>query len=474
MANAHGKDRAVTALEHLRETRKQRLDHLFELLRFRSISGQREYAADVRACGKWLAQHLSQIGFKARLIPTRGNSVVYAEYITARNLPTVLYYGHYDVQPTEPHDLWKSPPFDPVIRKGYIYGRGTADDKGQVFAQIKGLEAVLRATGSLPVNVKMIIEGEEEITPSNLPQFLNEHKDMLQADVCVISDTAQFDKSTPAIVVGLRGNASAELTVYGPNRDLHSGAYGGSVANPINMLCHLISKLHNTRGKIAVPGFYQHVKPITEDEKRQFAELPFDARDYISESGAPALHGEEGYTTYERLWLRPALDVNGITGGHQGEGPKTIIPAWASAKISFRLVADQKPNDILDKLEKYLKQISPKSVRLELLKYGGTPAVTVSSHSPWLEAARRALRRGFGREAVLVKDGASIPVVNDVKAILGLDSLLLGFCQSDDNVHSPNERLRVRDFENGCKIAAVLPEELFRIEERKKQVASRQ
>ncbi len=455
----------MTPPGYLKKTRKRRFDDLFELLRFRSISAQAKHTADSKACAKWFAQHLSQIGFKAKLMPTGGNPIVYAEYITARNLPTVLYYGHYDVQPTEPHNLWKSPPFDPVIRDGYIYGRGTADDKGQVFAQIKGLEAVLRATGSLPVNVKMIIEGEEEITPSNLPQFLDDHKAMLQADVCVISDTAQFNKSTPAIIIGLRGNASAELTVYGPNRDLHSGAHGGSVANPINVLGYLISRLHNAKGKIAIPGFYQDARPITGHERRQFAKLPFHARDYIRECGAPALHGEEGYTTYERLWSRPALDINGITGGHQGEGPKTIIPAWASAKISFRLVANQKPNDILDKLDKYLRQIAPKSVRLELIKYGGTPAVSIPSSSPWLEAARRALKRGFGEEPVLMKEGASIPVVSNVRTILGLDSLLIGFCQNDDNTHSANERLRIRDFENGCKAAAVLPGELRRIKE---------
>ncbi|UCC44411.1 MAG: dipeptidase [Candidatus Zixiibacteriota bacterium] len=453
----------MTPLGYLRKTRKQRFDNLLELLRFRSISALSDCSGDSISCAEWLVDHLGQVGFKGRLYRTKGNPIVYAEYITNSNLPTALYYGHYDVQPTEPHDLWVSPPFAPVIRGGYIYGRGTADDKGQVFAQIKGLEAVLKTNGALPINVKFVIEGEEEITPSSLPNFFEDHKDILQADVCVISDTAQFNKSTPAIVVGLRGNASAELIVYGPKRDLHSGAYGGSVANPIHVLSYLIAKMHDRKGRIAIPGFYQHVRPITKKERQQFAKLPFNSRHYATECGVPALEGESGCTTYERLWSRPALDVNGITGGHQGEGPKTIIPSRASAKISIRTVANQEPNDILDKLEKYLKRISPRSVRLELLKLGGAPAVTIPASSPWLEAAHRALRRGFGQEPVLMKEGASIPVVSDVKTILGLDSLLIGFCQNDDNSHSPNERLRVRDFENGCKTAAMLPEELSRI-----------
>jgi acetylornithine deacetylase/succinyl-diaminopimelate desuccinylase-like protein len=460
----------VTPFDYLRKTRKQRFEELFELLRFRSISAQSEYAGDILACGKWLADHLKEIGFKTRLLPTKGNPIVFAEYINDCSLPTVLYYGHYDVQPAEPLDLWKSPPFDPVIRGGYICARGAADDKGQIFAQIKGLEAVLRANGSLPINVKCIIEGEEEITPSNLQQFLNDHKAMLQADVCVISDTAQFDESTPAIVTGLRGNAAAELLLNGPNRDLHSGAYGGSVANPINTLCYLIAKLYDKKGRVAVPGFYQDVRSISQRERQQFKRLPFSSRDYAEKCGVRALHGEEGYSTYERLWSRPALDVNGITGGHQGEGPKTIIPASASAKITIRLVADQEPDDILDKLEKYLKQMVPKSVRLTLLKCGGTPGVNIPTSSPWLAAARRALKRGFGRDPVLMKEGASIPVVSDVKTILGLDSLLVGFCQNDDNTHSPNERIRIQDFERGCKTAAVLPDELLRIEANQRQM----
>jgi acetylornithine deacetylase/succinyl-diaminopimelate desuccinylase-like protein len=461
----------MTPFEYLMQTRKKRFGELFKFLSIPSISSNSEYTGGVRECSEWLTNHLSRIGFATRLIPTKGNPIVYAEYITKKSLPTVLYYGHYDVQPVEPIELWKSPPFNPVMRKGYIYARGAADDKGQIFAQIKGLEAVLRACGSLPINVKCIIEGEEEITPSNLPHFLKGHKAILQADVCVISDTAQFNKSTPAMVIGLRGNASAELYLYGPNRDLHSGAYGGSVANPINILCYLIAKLHDRRGRVAVPGFYQDVKPITKKEKQQFRKLPFSTRDYIKKCGVPALHGEEGYSTHERLWSRPTLDVNGITGGHQGEGQKTIIPAWASAKISIRLVADQKPKDILNKLEKYLKKISPKSVKLELHKFGGAPGVNIPMENPWLEAARRALKKGFGQDPVFMKEGASIPVVSDVKTILGLDSLLMGFCQNDDNTHSPNERIRIQDFERGCKTAAILPEELFRIKAKRKWLA---
>jgi acetylornithine deacetylase/succinyl-diaminopimelate desuccinylase-like protein len=450
----------MTPFDYLKKTKKQRMQELFEFLRFPSVSGKSEHKKDVRACAEWLNDHLNKIGFTSKVMPTKGHPVVYAEYKADKNAPTVLYYGHYDVQPPEPLDLWKSPPFEPEVRQGYIYARGASDDKGQTFAHIKGLEAVLKANSSLPINVKFLIEGEEEAASENLPVFIRKNKKMLKADIAVVSDTSQFDKNTPAVTFGLRGIAFVELFVYGPNRDVHSGGFGGAIANPINVLCAMIARLHDKNGRVTIPGFYKDVKPITKWEKAQFRKLPYSEAKYKKALGVPALHGEKGFTTYERVWARPTLDVNGITGGYQGEGGKTIIPAVASCKITMRLVPDMDPNDISNKLEKYLKKIAPKSVRVKVVKHGGARAVVVPTDGPWLEAAGRAIKTGFGKDPVYMREGGSIPVVADFKSILGVDTLLIGFAQYDDNIHSPNERFRVIDFERGCKTAAALPAEL--------------
>ena len=450
----------MTPYEYLQRTEKKRLEELFAFLSFASVSTKSDHKKDVAACGKWLANHLANIGFKSELLPTRGHPVVYAEYTVDKKLPTVLYYGHYDVQPPEPYELWKSPPFKPEVRGGYIYARGAADDKGQVFAHVKGLEAVIRATGSLPLNVKMIIEGEEEVHSTHLPGFIKKNKRMLKADVIVISDSGQFGPTLPAVCFGLRGIAFVELSVYGPNRDVHSGSFGGAIANPVNVLCNMVGQLHDRNGKVAIPGFYQHAKAISKWERSQLRRLPYNANSYKKSLGVPALHGEKGYTTYERAGSRPTCDINGIKGGYQGEGAKTIIPSHASCKITMRLVPDMDPNDICDKIEKYLHRIAPKSVRIKVVKHGGARAVVVPTEGPWLEAAARAIKKGFGKQPVFIKEGGSIPVVVDFKEVLGLDTLLIGFCQKDDNVHSPNERFRVRDFERGCKTAVALPVEL--------------
>jgi acetylornithine deacetylase/succinyl-diaminopimelate desuccinylase-like protein len=283
---------------------------------------------------------------------------------------------------------------------------------------------------------------------------------MLKADIAVVSDTAQFSKKLPAVTFGLRGIAFVEVFVYGPNRDVHSGGFGGAIANPINVLCAMVGQLHDKNGRIAVPGFYKKVKSISKWEKQQFKKLPYSEAAYKKSLGIPALHGEKGFTTLERAWARPTLDVNGITGGYQGEGAKTIIPAMASCKITMRLVPEMDPKDVCNKLEKYLLKIAPKSVRVKVVKYGGARAVVVPTDGPWLEAAGRALKAGFGKTPVFMREGGSIPVVADFKSMLGLDALLIGFGQYDDNIHSPNERFRVVDFERGCKTAAALPAEL--------------
>ncbi len=460
----------MTPFEYLAANKEQHRKELFEFLRFPSVSAKSEHKKDVAACAEWLRKHIEdKLGFKAELHPTKGNPIVYAEYMNAGpSAPTVLFYGHYDVQPPEPFELWETPPFDAQVRGDYMFARGVADDKGQVFAHIKGLEALLKTNGSLPINLKLFIEGEEEVGSENLEAYMKENKQRLKADIAVVSDTAQFDKTTPAVTFGLRGLAFVEVFVEGPDRDVHSGGFGGAIANPVNVLCSLVGQLHDKNGKIAVPGFYQHVKTASKWERDQFKKLPYNEAKYKKALGVAALHGEKGFTTYEKTWVRPTLDVNGITGGYQGEGAKTIIPAKASCKITMRLVPDMNPDDICNKLEKYLKKLAPKSVRLKVVKHGGSRAVTVPTDGPWLEAAGRAIQAGFGKKPVFMKEGGSIPVVGGFKRMLGIDTLLIGFAQHDDCIHSPNERFRVVDFENGCKTAAALPGELAKVSGKKK------
>jgi len=450
----------MTPFQYLKKTEKKRRSELFKFLEFPSVSAKSEHKKDMVACGRWLKDHLQQIGFKSRLVTTKGHPIVYAEYMVDKKQPTVLYYGHYDVQPPEPLDLWKTPPFKPQIRGGRIYARGANDNKGQVFTHVKGLEAVLKATGTLPINVKMIVEGEEEVHSTNLPVFIRKNRKLLKGDIVVVSDTAQFDHDIPAVTFGLRGIAAVEVYVYGPDRDVHSGSFGGAIANPVNILCSLVAQLHDKNGRITIPGFYKDVRPVSKFERKQFGRLPFKQKKYMKSLGVPALHGEKGYTPFERTWSRPTCDVNGITGGYQGEGAKTIIPSHASCKITMRLVPNQDPGDICDRIEKYLQKIAPKSVRVKVEKFGGAKGVVVPIEGPWLEAAARAIKSGFGVEPVFMKEGGSIPIVVDFKEILGLDTLLIGFGQNDDNIHSPNEKFSLKDFERGCKTAASLPAEL--------------
>ncbi|KAA3634952.1 MAG: M20/M25/M40 family metallo-hydrolase, partial [Calditrichaeota bacterium] len=341
-------------LSYLEKNKKKNLNDLFKLISFPTVSAKSEHKPDMKSCAGWLKDHLNGIGFKAKVYPTGGHPLVYAEYLVDSSLPTVLYYGHYDVQPPQPLELWKTGPFKPEVRDGYIYARGATDDKGQTWCQIKGLESVIKATGTLPINVKFLIEGEEEVHSANLPQWLKKNKKMLKADIAVVSDTAQFSKTLPAVTFGLRGIASCEVFVYGPNRDIHSGSYGGAVGNPVNILCQMVGQLHDKNNKIAIPGFYQNVKKIDAWEKKQFKKLPYNEAAYKKDIKVNALHGEKGYTTYERTWVRPTLDVNGIKGGYQGEGAKTIIPSMASCKITMRLVPNMTAKEACDKLEKYL------------------------------------------------------------------------------------------------------------------------
>lgn len=455
----------MTPTEYLKRTEKIRLDELFHFLTFASVSAKSEHKKDIAACATWLSEHLRNIGFKTETFPTGGHPVVYGEYFAGNDLPTVLYYGHYDVQPPEPYELWKSPPFKPEVRDGYIYARGSADNKGQLFTHIKGLEAIIKSTGTLPVNVKLLFEGEEEVHSEHLPPWIRKNKKKLKADIAVVSDTSMFGPNLPAVTFGLRGIAFVELFVYGPKADVHSGSFGGTIANPANTLCRMVSRLHDKDGRIAIPGFYQKVLPISQWERRQLKKLPFDKAKYLKNIGVTALQGEKGYSTYERAGSRPTCDVNGITSGYQGEGAKTIIPSFASCKITMRLVLNQDPGDICEKAARYLQRIAPKSVKVKVVKHGGAKAVVVPTEGPWLDAAARAIKTGFGKEPLFMKEGGSIPVVGDFKDILGLDTLLIGYCQNNDNVHSPNERFKLRDFERGCRTGAALPNELAKVKD---------
>ncbi len=453
----------MTPGKYLDEHKKQRLHELIEFLKFPSISARSEHNKDLQACAEWLANHLNSIGIKSRIYPTEAHPAVFGSKISSPGKLTVLYYGHYDVQPVEPLDLWHSPPFEPVIKDGRIIARGATDDKGQLMTHVKALEAYMKTGTELPINIKMIFEGDEESGAEALGEFIKNNAELLKADIIVVSDSSQFGKGQPAVTYGLRGIAAVEVKITGPDHDLHSGSYGGSVPNPVNVLAKIIAGMHDNDGRILIDGFYDNVIPITDWEREQFAKLPFDRDRFLAEVGSRELHGEKDYSIYEQLWSRPTLDVNGITGGYQGEGGKTIIPSWASAKITMRLVPNQKPDEILEKFESYFRKICPGYVDCEINIHGGAAAVVVPTDGPWLEAAGKAIKRGFEVNPVFIKEGGSIPVVGTFKKVLGLDTLLLGWGQHDDNAHSPNERFSIDDFERGCYSALALIDELSKV-----------
>lgn len=439
-------------------------DELCELLRIASVSADGKRKPDVRRAAEWVAGQFRGLGLKVEICETAGNPIVYAEHIAAPGAPTVLVYGHYDVQPPDPLELWKSPPFEPTRRDGNLYARGATDDKGQMFTHIKSAEAWLKgAPGKLPVNLKYLIEGEEEVGSENLDPFIEKNKERLKADVVVISDTSQFAPGVPAITYGLRGIAYYELRLFGPSRDLHSGTFGGGVMNPANALVRMLATLHDADGRVQVPGFYDDVVPLTEVERKQFAALPFDEAGFKKAIGLSDVAGEKGFTTLERRWARPTCDINGLTSGYQGEGAKTVLPATASAKFSFRLVPKQDPAKIRASLEAHLKKVCPPGIRLELTAFHGAPGVVVPLESPFVTAAQEAIESGFGAKPVFMREGGSIPVVSTFHDLLGLDTLLLGWGLDDDNTHSPNEKFCLADFHRGIKASAYLWSEIGKI-----------
>jgi len=435
-------------------------DELCELLRIPSVSADSQYKADVRQAGQWVASQLSGLGFQTQIFDTPGHPIVFAQSPEIPGAPTVLVYGHYDVQPPDPLDEWISPPFEPTKRNGNLYARGATDDKGQMFTHIKSAEAWVRTANKLPVNLKYLIEGEEEIGSPNLKPFIASHRDLLACDCVVISDTSQFGPGQPAITYGLKGIAYFELRLTGPKQDLHSGTFGGAISNPANALAKILAALVDDRGRIQVPGFYDDVIPLTQEERESFAKLPFSDEQFMEQLGVDGLFGEEGYTTLERRWARPTCDINGLWGGYQGEGEKTVLPAKAGAKFSFRLVPKQDPQKITESLRNYIARLMPPGIRWELKASHASPGVVVSRESPYVQAAARAIEAGFGKEPVFIREGGSIPVVNTFFDELGVDTLLLGWGLNDDNPHSPNEKFCLADFHRGIKASAYLWREL--------------
>lgn len=447
-------------IDHLHQQRDSAVAELQELLRIPSVSADSAFLPHMTAAAEFILNRLISAGLTAEIIPTAGHPIVYGEWTQAPEAPTVLIYGHYDVQPPDPVDKWTTPPFEPDIRDGRIWARGATDDKGQVWTHVLSVAAWLKVHGSLPVNVKFVIEGEEEVGSDNLDGFLRDHRDRLACDVAVISDTAQYAPGIPAITYGLRGILACEVTLTGPNRDLHSGVFGGAVANPVNELCRLIALLHDDQRRVAIPGFYDAVVPLTEEERQQFAALPFDEAAWLSDLGIDASVGEAGYSATERRWARPTCDVNGIIGGYTGEGPKTIVPSTATAKITCRLVPDQDPQKLTAALRQFLEDsLSPGVTMSFSTQHGGRPSMADPT-SPYMAAARTAIERAFGTAPVLIREGGSIPVVASLDEILGVETLLLGWGQNSDNLHSPDEHFSIEDFHRGTLASACLWQEL--------------
>ena len=440
------------ALAYAGEYAEQFTNELEDLLRIPSVSTDSAYAEDVKEAAHWLADNLDEIGIDhVEVIPTDGHPIVFAEHHSGDDKPTVLVYGHYDVQPPDPIDLWDTPPFEPKRENGTLYARGACDDKGQMFMHVKAAEAYLKQEGDLPVNLKFLIEGEEETGSVHLAPFIEANQEKLAADVVLISDTAMFAPGVPSITYGLRGLAYTEVTLRGPDRDLHSGIYGGAVDNPANALSRIIAKLHDEHHRIAIPGFYDDVRDLTAEERETYAALPFDEDRWKDEIDIDAVLTEKGYTTLEAISARPTLDVNGIWGGYTGEGAKTVLPAEAHAKISMRLVPNQNTEDIYNKLEAFLKELVPDTMTLEFKRLHGGKPVLVDTESTAMQAAKDAMGDVFGKEPFFVRNGGSIPVVADFKDILGLDSVLMGFGLDSDAIHSPNEHFGLDRFQKGIE-----------------------
>ena len=446
------------SIGYIQERRAAFVEELKAFLRIPCVSTRAENKADMDRAAQWLVDHMRAIGLEhAAILPTAGHPVVYADWLRAPGKPTVLIYGHYDVQPAEPLELWTTGPFDPTVRGGELFARGAVDDKGQVFMHLKAIEAHLRTQGSLPVNVKLLIEGEEEIGSPNLGAFITEKLDMLRGDIVVISDTAMIAKGAPGITVGLRGLVYFQIDMEGAKGDLHSGGFGGSVENPAFALAQLLSQLKDRNGRITIPGFYDDVRRLPAEERRALAKLPFSEKRFLRDVGAPMLHGEKGFTTLERLWARPTLEVNGLLSGFTGAGAKTVLPSRAMAKVSMRLVPNQDPNKIARSFVQHVKRLAPKTVRVKITEVSGRgmPWLIPTDH-PSLQAVARAIEKGFGKKPVYTRTGGTIPVVATLDRLLKAPILLMGIGLPNENAHAPNEKLDLDNLHHGTLAAAHL------------------
>jgi acetylornithine deacetylase/succinyl-diaminopimelate desuccinylase-like protein len=457
---------AMTNLTTFLEANRNQFEQdLCELLRIPSVSADSRHRGDVRRAAEWVANQFTRLQLTTEIIETAGHPLVYAESPPVPGAPVVLVYGHFDVQPPDPLSEWQSPPFEPTRRDGNLYARGATDDKGQMLTHVKSVEAWMKTAGRLPLQLKFLIEGEEEVSSKSLYEFLESpaNQQRLACDIVVISDTSQFAPGQPAITYGLRGIAYFELRLVGPKQDLHSGTFGGAVTNPVNTLAKILGGLSDNHGHIQIPGFYDDVVELTELERRQFDALPFQESEFMKQVGVKGLTGEAGFTTLERRWGRPTFDCNGIWGGYQGEGSKTILPAKAGAKFSFRLVPNQDPAKIAAGLRRRIADQCPPGIEWELIEMGQSKGVVVPLDSPFVSAASRAIEQAFGRAPVNIREGGSIPVVSAFRDKLGANTLLLGWGLDDDNTHSPNEKFCLADYHRGIHASALLWEELATI-----------
>ena len=442
-------------IKYISDNREAFINELKDFLRIPSISTLAENKKDINDCASFVMEKLKQAGMsRVDIFQSEGHPIVYGEWLGAPGKPTILVYGHYDVQPVDPIDLWESPPFEPTIKDGKIYARGATDDKGQMFMHVKSVESFFKTVGSPPLNVKFLIEGEEEIGSEHLEPFINNNLDLLKCDAVLISDTSLYAPGVPTLTYGLRGLAYMEVEVTGPNRDLHSGTFGGAVGNPVNVLAQMISKLHDKEGKITIPGFYKDVLKLTKKEKENYKLLKFSEKKFAKELGVTKLHGEKGFTTLERIWARPTLDCNGIFGGFTGKGAKTVLPSKATAKISMRLVPNQDPNKVAKQFTKHIQKLAPKCVKVKVLNlHGGFPSMT-SLDSKASIAAAKAMEKAFGKKTIFIREGGSIPIVTVFAKKLKAPVVLMGLGLNSENLHSPNEHFDLNHFHLGIVSSA--------------------
>ena len=448
-------------ISHIDSKRDEHLNELKEFLRIPSVSTKSEHKQDIERAAQWVAEKLRAAGLEnVELSPTKMHPVVYGESLHAPGKPTILFYGHYDVQPAEPLDLWTSPAFDPTVRDGNLYGRGTADDKGQVHIHIKALQALKNTTGALPINIKVIVEGEEEVGSVNLWEFMLKNRDRLKADALIVSDTAMLAKGVPSITYGLRGLNYYQVELTGPAQDLHSGVFGGADPNPLTILSEMIAKLHDKNFRVTVPDFYKDVAELSRAERKALNSLPWKEKEFRKTVGAPQLCGEKGYSIVEQLWTRPTMEVNGMWGGYTGEGAKTVIPSKAYAKLSTRLVPNQNPAKIAKLVERHIRALLPKSVKCQFeLLSTGKPWVAPYTH-PIFQKAIHSLERGFGKKAVFIREGGSIPFVTQMHDTFKVPCVLLGFGLPDENAHAPDEHILLENYFGGIKSVALFYQDL--------------